>query len=72
MSCIGDKLEGLNHQDLYAVKLTLCNSAFWGSPVVGAIVNNGTLCLRQANFASCGAPASDTAQFCTKCGCTLQ
>ena len=26
MSCIGDKLEGLNHQDLYAVKLTLCNS----------------------------------------------
>lgn len=40
-------------------RLTLCNSAFWGSPVVGAIVNNGTLCLRQANFASCGAPAVD-------------
>ena len=40
-------------------RLTLYNSAFWGSPVIGAIVNNGTLRLQQANFASCGAPTID-------------
>lgn len=40
-------------------QLTLYNSAFWGSPVVGSIVNNGTLRLQQGNFASCGAPGID-------------
>lgn len=37
-------------------QLVLYNSAFWGSPVVGAIVNNGTLRLQQGNFANCGQP----------------
>ena len=40
-------------------RLVLYNSAFWGSPVVGAIVNNGTLRLQQANFSRCGAPGID-------------
>lgn len=35
-------------------RLTLYNSAFWGSPVYGAIVNNGTLALQQANYTTIG------------------
>ena len=40
-------------------QLILYNSAFWGSPVVGSIVNNGILRLQQGNFAVCGAPGID-------------
>ncbi len=35
-------------------RLTLYNSAFWGSPVYGAIINNGIVSLRQANFTRSG------------------
>ena len=38
-------------------ELILYNSAFWGSPVIGAIINNGTVKFRQANFCSPGNPA---------------
>ncbi len=31
-------------------KLILYNSAFWGSPVIGAIINNGIVSFQQANF----------------------
>ena len=31
-------------------RLTLYNSAFWGSPIYGAIINNGILKIQQANF----------------------
>lgn len=34
--------------------LTLFNSSFWGSPVMGAIVNNGTLRIQQGNFVKSG------------------
>ena len=40
-------------------QLILINSAFWGSPVIGAIVNNGTVRLQQANFSRSGAPGID-------------
>lgn len=40
-------------------QLVLYNSAFWGSPVIGSIVNNGILRLQQGNFAVCGAPGID-------------
>ena len=40
-------------------QLILYNSAFWGSPIRGAIVNNGTLRLQQGNFTRCGAPGID-------------
>lgn len=40
-------------------ELILYNSAFWGSPVVGAIINNGIVKFRQANFCSPGNPAID-------------
>lgn len=40
-------------------QLILYNSAFWGSPTVGAIVNNGTVRFQQANFHRSGAPAID-------------
>jgi hypothetical protein len=33
-------------------KLILYNSAFWGSPTSGAIINNGTVRYQQANFQS--------------------
>ena len=33
-------------------QLVLYNSAFWGSPTVGAIINNGTVRYQQANFQS--------------------
>jgi hypothetical protein len=32
--------------------LVLYNSAFWGSPTAGAIINNGTVRYQQANFQS--------------------
>ena len=35
-------------------ELILYNSAFWGSPVVGAIVNSGKVSFRQANFSRSG------------------
>lgn len=35
-------------------RLTLYNSAFWGSPVFGSIVNNGILRIQQGNFTHCG------------------
>ena len=40
-------------------QLILYNSAFWGSPIIGSIVNNGTLRLQQANFTRSGAPGID-------------
>jgi hypothetical protein len=40
-------------------QLILYNSAFWGSPTVGAIVNNGTVRFQQANFQRSGAPGLD-------------
>lgn len=40
-------------------KLILYNSAFWGSPVIGAIINNGTVRFQQANFQRSGAPGID-------------
>ena len=33
-------------------QLVLYNSAFWGSPTMGAIINNGTVRYQQANFQS--------------------
>ena len=39
--------------------LILYNSAFWGSPTVGAIINNGTVRYQQANFQRTGAPGID-------------
>lgn len=35
-------------------KLVLYNSAFWGSPVFGAIINNGIVSFQQANFTRSG------------------
>lgn len=40
-------------------QLILYNSAFWGSPVIGAIINNGTVRFQQANFQRSGAPGID-------------
>ncbi len=40
-------------------QLILYNSAFWGSPVIGAIINSGTVRFQQANFQRCGAPGID-------------
>jgi hypothetical protein len=39
--------------------LILYNSAFWGSPVIGAIINSGTVRFQQANFQRSGAPGID-------------
>ena len=39
--------------------LILYNSAFWGSPTIGAIINSGTVRFQQANFQRSGAPAID-------------
>ncbi|MBO9566564.1 MAG: hypothetical protein J7621_27570 [Niastella sp.] len=41
-------------------RLTLYNTAFWGSPTIGAIINNGTVRFQQANFQRSGAPGIDT------------
>lgn len=40
-------------------QLVLYNSAFWGSPTIGSIINNGTVRFQQANFQRSGAPAID-------------
>lgn len=40
-------------------QLILYNSAFWGSPTVGAIINNGTVRFQQANFQRTGTPGID-------------
>jgi pectin methylesterase-like acyl-CoA thioesterase len=40
-------------------QLILYNSAFWGSPVMGAIINSGTVRFQQANFQRSGAPGID-------------
>lgn len=40
-------------------KLILYNTAFWGSPTIGAIINSGTVRFQQANFQRSGAPAVD-------------
>ena len=40
-------------------QLVLYNSAFWGSPVIGAIINSGTVRFQQANFQRSGTPGID-------------
>lgn len=40
-------------------QLILYNTAFWGSPVIGAIINKGTVRFQQANFQRSGAPGID-------------
>lgn len=40
-------------------KLILYNSAFWGSPVFGAIINNGIVSFQQANFSRSGTQGVD-------------
>ncbi len=40
-------------------KLILYNTAFWGSPTIGAIINRGTVRFQQATFQRSGAPAID-------------
>ncbi len=52
---MGDQEEAINPK----AKLILYNSAFWGSPVLGAIVNNGIVSFQQANFQRTGNPGVD-------------
>lgn len=52
-SQVGD---GRIHPD---AQLILYNSAFWGSPVIGSIINGGQLHLHQANFHRTGNPGID-------------
>lgn len=40
-------------------QLTLYNTAFWGTPTIAAIINNGTVRFQQANFQRSGAPGID-------------
>jgi hypothetical protein len=40
-------------------QLILYNSAFWGSPTIGAIINSGTVRFQQANFTQSGVPGID-------------
>jgi len=40
-------------------QLILYNSAFWGSPTTGAIINSGTVRFQQANFTQSGTPGID-------------
>ncbi|MHB8207714.1 glycosyl hydrolase family 28-related protein [Mucilaginibacter sp.] len=40
-------------------QLTLYNTAFWGSPTTGAIINSGTVRFQQANFTQSGTPGID-------------
>jgi hypothetical protein len=40
-------------------RLVLYNSAFWGSPTTGAIINNGVVRFHQANFSRTGEPCID-------------
>ncbi len=54
---MGDAVKtGKVHPD---AQLILYNSAFWGSPVIGSIVNNGTVRIQQGNFSRSGAPGID-------------
>ncbi|MEX2370186.1 MAG: glycosyl hydrolase family 28-related protein [Bacteroidales bacterium] len=54
---MGDKVNTTKvHPD---AQLILYNSAFWGSPTVGAIINSGTVRFQQANFQRSGAPGID-------------
>jgi hypothetical protein len=54
---MGDEINtGKVHPD---AQLILYNSAFWGSPTVGAIINNGTVRFQQANFQRTGTPCID-------------
>jgi hypothetical protein len=54
---MGDEINTGNvHPD---AQLILYNSAFWGSPTVGAIINNGTARFQQANFQRTGTPGVD-------------
>jgi hypothetical protein len=54
---MGDKTNTGNvHPD---AKLILYNTAFWGSPTVGGIVNNGIVRYQQANFQRSGATGVD-------------
>lgn len=54
---MGDEVNtGRVHPD---AQLILYNSAFWGSPTVGAIINNGTARFQQANFQRTGTPCLD-------------
>jgi hypothetical protein len=52
----GEVNSGKVHPD---AKLILYNSAFWGSPTVGAIINSGTVRFQQANFQRTGTPCID-------------
>ena len=40
-------------------RLVLYNSAFWGSPTTGAVINNGVVRFHQANFSRTGEPGID-------------
>lgn len=40
-------------------ELVLYNSAFWGSPVLASIVNNGKVRIQQGNFTRCGKAGID-------------
>jgi hypothetical protein len=40
-------------------QLALYNSAFWGNPTIGAIVNNGIVRFHEANFSQVGNPGID-------------
>ena len=40
-------------------QLILYNSAFWGSPIIGAIINNGTVRIQQGNYTRSGSPGID-------------
>lgn len=54
---MGDEVNtGKVHPD---AQLILYNSAFWGSPAIGSIINNGTVRFQQANFQRTGAPGID-------------
>lgn len=52
--------DGINTGKVHPeAQLILYNSAFWGSPTVGAIINNGTIRFQQANFQRTGTPGID-------------
>jgi len=54
---MGDKVNtGKVHPN---AKLILYNSAFWGSPVQAAIINNGIVSFQQANFSRSGTQGVD-------------
>ena len=40
-------------------QLILYNSAFWGSPIIGAIINSGTVRIQQGNYTRSGSPGID-------------